>query len=383
MLTSSPQDEYWFHVSSLYDIPIAGNVDKVIDIQSFKKLLEEVPVDKDLTEQDIVSLIHLLPDSIDTLRALVGISDKRMYLDLSYLFYKTPSVLDPNLNVLGCSFYELNRHPLSFFKSKIGRGEIQEQALLIISKYLLSNGVLDVIQCLRAIGVDQSLLLLDRLINEKEAQQKLTKRRGHGAEQCLASFVHALPLSYEPSNKHTNPMARDPNVDRKHFSIQPTKGKNTWAFDLILKEERDSYPRIFIQSLIHTSDPGQYGVNKSDETVLIKESLNLANQSDRRERELWGLLDGVGFSENKSNTIDKMLSEFDQFLQLKTLYKVALRLHRIGVIKVKDVIYSEFYTEDEARQMHNKYADSNIDFFYNLSVPSSHIKGGEAAVSLL
>ena len=37
------------------------------------------------------------------------------------------------------------------------------------------------------------------------------------------------------------------------------------SFDLIIKNS-DSKIRILIQSLIHSSDPGQYGVNKSNET---------------------------------------------------------------------------------------------------------------------
>ena len=114
MLTSSPQNEYWFHVSSFYEIPIAGEVEDIIKQSSLKKLIGYLPSDRDLNSGDIISLITSYPDSIDTLRALIGVSDKRMYLDLSYLFYKTPSLLEPKFNVLGSSFYELNRHPLNF-----------------------------------------------------------------------------------------------------------------------------------------------------------------------------------------------------------------------------------------------------------------------------
>lgn len=35
-------------------------------------------------------------------------------------------------------------------------------------------------------------------------------------------------------------------------------------------KDADGDIRALVQSLIHTSDPGQYGVNKSDETVDIK-----------------------------------------------------------------------------------------------------------------
>lgn len=42
--------------------------------------------------------------------------------------------------------------------------------------------------------------------------------------------------------------------------------------DLIITHKEQ--PRIFVQGLIHSSDPGQYGVNKSGETVSVNTALN-------------------------------------------------------------------------------------------------------------
>ena len=60
--------------------------------------------------------------------------------------------------------------------------------------------------------------------------------------------------------------------------------------------------------LIHTSDPGQYGVNKSDETVDIKKLIDQYNEAyPEKPVYLIGNVDGVGFSENPNGTIAKML----------------------------------------------------------------------------
>ena len=73
--------------------------------------------------------------------------------------------------------------------------------------------------------------------------------------------------------------------------------------------------RALVQSLIHTSDPGQYGVNKSDETVDIKKMINRYNEKyPQKPVYLIGNVDGVGFSENPNGTIAKMLGVFDSFV---------------------------------------------------------------------
>jgi hypothetical protein len=383
MLTESSQNEYWYHVASMYEIPIAGEIEAAIDPQSITNLLRQLPSDSEVDKTRLMELIASDPDNIDILRSLIGISDKRMYLDLSYIFYKTPRENSGQVNILGTTFYELNRHPLTFFKGKIKDSnlDLRMRSLQIIAEYLDVRGVIEVINCLKDIGPERSYSLIDRIINEKEAQQQLSKRRGHGAEQALASYLVRMGVQIIPPNKHTDPMARDPSVNKTTFMLEQRKSANSWAFDIVIAE--DENPSIFIQSLIHTSDPGQYGVNKSDETVQIKRNLNHANSSDSGIRELWGLVDGVGFSENKSNTIDKMLIEFDQFIQMKTLYKAALRLHSLSLLKIRAIFFSpEVYSFDQARAMFTKYGSPGIEFHHTDQVPQDAILGGGAAVVL-
>ncbi len=367
----------------MYEIPIAGEIEAAIDPQSITNLLRQLPSDSEVDKTRLMELIASDPDNIDILRSLIGISDKRMYLDLSYIFYKTPRENSGQVNILGTTFYELNRHPLTFFKGKIKDSnlDLRMRSLQIIAEYLDVRGVIEVINCLKDIGPERSYSLIDRIINEKEAQQQLSKRRGHGAEQALASYLVRMGVQIIPPNKHTDPMARDPSVNKTTFMLEQRKSANSWAFDIVIAE--DENPSIFIQSLIHTSDPGQYGVNKSDETVQIKRNLNHANSSDSGIRELWGLVDGVGFSENKSNTIDKMLIEFDQFIQMKTLYKAALRLHSLSLLKIRAIFFSpEVYSFDQARAMFTKYGSPGIEFHHTDQVPQDAILGGGAAVVL-
>lgn len=63
----------------------------------------------------------------------------------------------------------------------------------------------------------------------------------------------------------------DQNVNKETFTLAPRDEKKTWSMDLIITHKEQ--PRIFVQGLIHSSDPGQYGVNKSGETVSVKTGL--------------------------------------------------------------------------------------------------------------
>lgn len=215
------------------------------------------------------------------------------------------------------------------------------------------------------------------------AQQKLTKRRGHGIEQVFAIFLNKLGVTYLPEDRHTNPMSRDPNVLKSDFSISPKVNGKTWAFDLIVTSQSSHI--AYVQGLIHTSDPGQYGVNKSDETVQIKQQVVAYNTKSNNSRELWGLVDGVGFTENKTNTIDKMLDEFDTFIQLKTLYKSALRLHNLGKLFISAISFdSDLYSLAQAEEMFKKYGANDIEFYYGEEpeIFTSKVQGGAAFIYL-
>jgi hypothetical protein len=363
-ITESAPNEFWFHVADQSEIPIAGEIDRSFDLAQLIEVLSGLPDEAVGLRDYLAPILARDIDFIDVLRTLVGVSDKRMYLELSYKFGKTPSANDPRMGVSGDSFYNLNRHPLSFFKnlSKVANKTKADEARYLILDYLLAKNLAQIMYSMKAIGENGLSAIVDALIITKEVQQKQAKRRGHGAEYELAKFLHELGVSMIPIDRHSRPMgSQDPNVDRKSFELSKKIKGQTWSFDLILPNPESNVPQIFIQGLIHTSDPGQYGVNKSDETLLIKEELEACNKKGGPVRELWGLVDGVGFSENKSDTIDKMLVAFDCFVQLKSLYKAALRLHSLGFIEVKAIKFDDSaYTADEQAAMFAEYGDDEI-----------------------
>ena len=374
------RDEYWFHVSNQNEIPIFGKTTKSIDAQYLYDIAHNLPE----TGQDayIKDVIKKDVDSIDALRTIVGITDKRMYLELSYIFNKYRLKKDTDKNILGESVYALKKHGVSFFKSIITNGkdhEKSETALSTITDYLIERGTLQMLNTLKRMDWDETDSLVKNLLLPKEVQQEETKRRGHGAEQELAKLFHQLGVRYIPEDKHENPMgSNDPNVDPKTFKIVERKKNVTWSIDLIVEQKDD--PKILIQGLVHTSDPGQYGVNKSDDTVAIKKDLKKYNNTTNEKIELWGLVDGVGFIENPDNTIYKMLEHFDTFVQLKTLYKAALKLHALNMVKIKAIRFDmDFYSKEQADSMFTLYGSSDVQKITDGTISDGReIKAGKA-----
>jgi hypothetical protein len=312
----------------------------------------------------------------------VGISDKRMYLELSYLFAKTKYLPTDANNILGKSLYELDKHPLTYFKNLVnGKDQsLAKKSVEIIAKYLIDRQLLSILELFKKLQQSEIETIIEKLILPKEIQQAEAKRRGHGAEHKVAILLYQLGVNFLPSDRNLNPMAsNDPNVDIDTFEIiQKQKGK-TYSFDLIVETHLHK-PLAFLQGLIHTSDPGQYGVNKSDETVQVKRDLIKSNQKYKTQKQHWGLVDGVGFSENKKDTIDKMLSEFDCFVQLKSIYKVGLQLHKLSLVKINAIRFDmNFYTQAEAQAMFDKYGSVDIECVTNSIIPQgTEIEAGKA-----
>jgi hypothetical protein len=116
-LTQTPQTEFWFHVANQDEIPIFGTVDKTLDIALLIEILDQLPAQNQANY--VNQIIAKNPNAIDLLRTFIAVSDKRMYLELSYLFAKTKYNVTDATNILGKSLYELDRHPLDFFKKLI------------------------------------------------------------------------------------------------------------------------------------------------------------------------------------------------------------------------------------------------------------------------
>ena len=96
--------EYWFHVSNQNEIPICGNVKKSIDSKLLHTIAQKMPGSDD-DFKTLKEIINDNPNAIDTLRTIVGVTDKRMYLELSYIFNKQRINKNSDKNLLGESIY--------------------------------------------------------------------------------------------------------------------------------------------------------------------------------------------------------------------------------------------------------------------------------------
>ena len=371
--------EYWFHVSNQNEIPIYGQAERSINSELLYTIAQKMPGnvnDLDTLKQIISSNVN----AIDTLRTIVGVTDKRMYLELSYIFNKHRKNINSESNILGESVYSLKKHSVSYFKNMIKKQSAQGKEVLdIVAKYLEDRGVLSILHVFKRMNQEEVSSLVDYLLLPKEIQQEETKKRGHGAEQALALVLHKIDVSFIPDRRHENPMSQDDqNIDKDTFDLAPRDEKKTWSMDLIITQNNQL--RVFVQGLIHSSDPGQYGVNKSGETVLVKTGLTKHNSTSKIKKELWGLVDGVGFIENPENTIFKMLQQFDTFVQLKSLYKAGLKLHKLGIVRIKAIRFDmNFYTKKEADEMFELYGSDDIIKVTDNSIPAgTEVQAGKA-----
>ena len=371
--------EYWFHVSNQNEIPIFGHAERSIDSELLYTIAQQMPgYDDDF--ETLKQIIALNPDAIDTLRTIVGVTDKRMYLELSYIFNKQRINENSDINLLGESIYLLKKHSVSYFKRMIGNQTNKGKKVLnAIAKYLEDRGVLSILHVFNKMELEEVSSIVDNLLLPKEIQQEETKRRGHGAEQALAIVLHKLGVSFIPDRRHINPMSQDDqNVDKVTFELAQRDEKKTWSMDLIITQEE--VLRVFVQGLIHSSDPGQYGVNKSGETVSVKAGLTKHNETLTEKKELWGLVDGVGFIENPENTVFKMIQQFDTFVQLKSLYKAGLKLHKLGIVQIKAIRFDmSFYSQQEADDMFELYGSEDIVKITDNSIPEgTEVPAGKA-----
>jgi len=254
----------------------------------------------------------------------------------------------------------LIKHDTKFFINQLNNSVHKQQYAVLISKYFIDHGIEEILQTFSALKKEQIIPIFNNLIAPKEIQQKQAKYRGHGAEMTFAKVCHECGLNIIPENKHIDPMAGyDPNVDLSTMEIvaKDAKNPNIHSFDLILKDNNGNI-RVLIQSLIHSSDPGQYGVDKSNETVIIKNLIDKYNATHTdRPVYLLGSVDGVGFSENPNGTIVKLINTFDDFFQMHTLFKIAIFLYKVGLIDnlVGIVFDTEFFEDYAISHFENTY----------------------------
>jgi hypothetical protein len=365
----SREDEYWTHVSAQEELPVAGEIAPVRPPERLDRLVGSLPADPDETIMESVIAAELLRDPriLEDLRLLVSVSDKRCYLDLSYLFSRAPDPTHPGRTLCGCPPQLLTRHQLSFFRNLLLRAEREparaNAAAATISKYLVvTKGLSTILRVYGNLGLSERDAIVKSLVLPGEAQQREAKRRGHGVEAALAELVDAVGCTVVPADKAKNPMgSADPNVDPKTFQVVSRDADRTSSFDLLILDSQ-SEVRVCIQSLVQSSDPGQFGVEKAKDTRNARSAVDLFNRDPDRNRtiELWGLLDGVGYSENKNGTINRLLRDVHEFVQLKSLYKAALALHRLGLATVKAIEFDPLFYRQETRLAMSLYVPEGV-----------------------
>lgn len=382
-------EEFWYCVSPQDDLPLFKS--ELQDIKSSDKIMNFISSFKNLgnkltEKQKIYNLIIENPNIISDIRVLVGISDKRLYLDLTYIVHIYSSKNGQRL--VKESRNNLIKHDTKFFISLLSTDSTNREIVAkLITNYFINRGLLKILSALSTLNKFQIEQIFDKLIYPKEIQQMNAKYRGHGAEQAFAQIFTFFNLNIVPQNKDKDPMSGyDPNVDLNTMEIvkKDTSNKNCHSFDLIVKDKEKI--KLLIQSLIHSSDPGQYGVNKSDETIEIYNILNTYNSENDDKVFLLGCVDGVGFCENPNGTIVKMIDAFDEFFQIKTLFKIPLFLQKIGLIKnLVGIKYDTTYFNQEIIDYFNKnYANpARVNDITNKDIDLNRIKYLNAGKALL
>lgn len=381
---ASRESEFWYNVMPQAEMPLAGEIGAEFDVDRVAAFLSSAAADSAAAfKARVKTALTADPQIFNDFRQLLGVSDKRAYLELSFLASRKPHPTK-DTGICGCRPWEMARHPLEFFLKLASDAKLKQPTIDVLTDYLLREGLAEAAQGFKGIPADQLSAIYLAMVLPRETQQKAAKRRGHGCEAALATVLNACGVSLLPQDKHINPMgAKDPNLDKKTFSVAPKKRGLTYSFDMLILDGANV--RVAVQSLIHTSDPGQYGVNKSDETVAIAEHIKASplQKSATTRMELWGLVDGVGFSENKADTINKMLDHFACFVQLNTLFKAPLRLHELGLCKVHAISLPHRYSSQDKSAIQSKYVPPDVKLVDHGFAPPSSWKGIQASGATL
>lgn len=345
--------EFWYCVAPQNEIPLYRG--ETLDDQVVASLLAFLNYYRShregaFSESLQKALLHN-PKFIRDIRLLLGISDKRFYLDMTYLAHSWQA--DDGTRLVEEAREDLVKHSTGWFVGRLSRPGKEKWAELIVG-YFRDNDLEQILNAFLPLSENLIKEIFNNLIAPKEIQQKQAKYRGHGAEQLVARSFHDVGARIYPEKKHLEPMAeRDPNVNLATMELvsHEAAAAGIHSFDLIIKDEEGDI-RALVQSLIHTSDPGQYGVNKSDETVDIKKMINQYNEKHpKKPVYLIGNVDGVGFSENPNGTIAKMLGVFDSFVQVNTMFKAGLYLQQLGLISgIRAVLLEKDYFSPEAKE---------------------------------
>ena len=341
-------EEFWYCVSNQDQLPIykyeeiSSNQSSTMLINFIKEYKIQSTAHKNIDNQQIIANILLVtPTYVNEIRKLVGISDKRLYLELSFIFNRYTT--QTGENIFNEKRTELKKHSTTFFINALLQHPYKSEIASIISNYFIEKDLLDILDIFSQSNEENIAKLFKFLMEPKELQQKEAKYRGHGAELEVAKIFSECNQIIYPPQKSINPMeSKDPNVDLSTMSIidRDISNSNIHSFDIIVLDS-DNNIRVLVQSLIHSSDPGQYGVDKSNESIVIKNLINNYNVSNPSKPHVYllGSVDGVGFIENPNGTIIKMLKCFEEFIQINTTFKIGLFLYKLGLMPDLKGIY--------------------------------------------
>ena len=224
-------EEFWYCVAPQEDLPLYKGQE--ISSDACTKLIALVNKYKAMvaagsygtTDEIINKIIIDEPSIISDMRVLVGVSDKRLYLDLTYLanFYSDEN----NTRLVPEAREHLLKHDTKYFVRLLSTSPVKKKLAREITTYFVSRGLVDILNTFSSLTTSQIEPIFDNLIATKEIQQMQAKYRGHGAEQAFAQIVTACGLKITPENKDTDPMAGyDPNVDLSTMTVVQRNASN-------------------------------------------------------------------------------------------------------------------------------------------------------------
>ena len=201
-------EEFWYCVAPQEDLPLYKGQE--ISSDACTKLIALVNKYKAMvaagsygtTDEIINKIIIDEPSIISDMRVLVGVSDKRLYLDLTYLanFYSDEN----NTRLVPEAREHLLKHDTKYFVRLLSTSPVKKKLAREITTYFVSRGLVDILNTFSSLTTSQIEPIFDNLIATKEIQQMQAKYRGHGAEQAFAQIVTACGLKITPENKDTD-----------------------------------------------------------------------------------------------------------------------------------------------------------------------------------
>lgn len=186
-------EEFWYCVAPQEDLPLYKGQEICSD--SCARLIEVVEKYKEQIGNAapgviINNIILDNPSVISDIRVLVGVSDKRMYLDLTYLanIYRSAD----NARFVPESREHLLKHDTKYFIRLLTSSPMKKELAAEIAKYFVKKGLVNILNAFASLTKEQIIPIFDNLIAPKEIQQMQAKYRGHGAEQAFAQVVEVV-----------------------------------------------------------------------------------------------------------------------------------------------------------------------------------------------